>query len=42
MFKPLWQYGRAICFADADLNGKLKETRSSLISFSAPTASPFS
>jgi hypothetical protein len=26
----------------SDLNGKLKETRSSLISFSAPTVSPFS
>ncbi len=40
MFKPLWQHGRAICFAEAGLNGSVKEARNSLTSSTGKTVSP--
>ncbi len=41
MFKPLWQHGRAICFADGWFEWKRKGTRNSPISSTVKTASPF-
>ncbi len=42
MFKPLWQHGRAICFADGWFEWKKKETRSSPTLFIVPMASQYS
>ncbi len=39
MFKPLWQHGRAICFADGWLNGSARATGNSPISSIVPTDS---
>jgi putative SOS response-associated peptidase YedK len=39
MFKPLWQHGRAICFADGWFEWKKKATRNSPTSFTGQTAS---
>ena len=41
MFKPLWQHGRAICFADGWFEWKKEGTRNSPISSTVKTASPF-
>lgn len=42
MFKPLWQHGRAICFADGWFEWKNKATRSSPILSTVKMASPSS
>lgn len=42
MFKPLWQHGRAICFADGWFEWKKKATRSNPISSTVKMASPSS
>ncbi len=42
MFKPLWQHGRAICFADGWFEWKKKATRSSPILSTVKMASPSS
>ncbi|CAH4997800.1 Putative SOS response-associated peptidase YedK [Citrobacter freundii] len=42
MFKPLWQHGRAICFADGWYEWKRKVTKSSPTSFIEPMASRYS
>ncbi len=42
MFKPLWQHGRAICFADGWFEWKRKATRNSRILFIGPTGSRYS
>ncbi len=42
MFKPLWQHGRAICFADGWFEWKKEGDKKNPISSTAPTASQFS
>jgi putative SOS response-associated peptidase YedK len=41
MFKPLWQHGRAICFADGWFEWKKEGDKSSHISSTAPTANQY-
>ena len=42
MFKPLWQHGRAICFADGWFEWKKEGDKNSPTSFTGQMASPFS
>ncbi len=41
MFKPLWQHGRAICFADDGLSGKRKATRNNPTLFTGQTINKY-
>lgn len=42
MFKPLWQHGRAICFADGWFEWKKEGDKNSRISFTERTGSRYS